>query len=293
MRITKIMSDLILPVGNQQPISSGALVEQKKAEGLGRIQSALIIAKQFPRNQNAAFTTIMESCKRISLAEKSLYKYTRGSQLVTGPSIRLAEAIASAWGNINYGFQELEQNDGKSTVEAFCHDLETNTLITRSFVVQHKIDLKGGKDKILTAEREIYEKVANSAQRRVRATILEVIPGDVVEAAVLACQETLKKGGGVPIADRIRKLVFAFKAIGVDQVMIERKLGHGIDLTTEDEIVDLSAIYTSIRDKQANREDFFDFASDNNGAKSDGKAASLSDRLKQKIEENIDGEKQV
>lgn len=66
-----------------------------------------------------------------------MYEYPRGGTKVTGPSIRLAEAMAQNWGNLDYGLIELEQKAGESQVMAYAWDLETNTRQTIVFSVPH------------------------------------------------------------------------------------------------------------------------------------------------------------
>jgi hypothetical protein len=53
---------------------------------------------------------------------------------------------------------------------------------------------KGGYQ--LKDERDIYELMANQSQRRVRAAILEIIPGDIIEDAVSECEKTMKANVG-------------------------------------------------------------------------------------------------
>lgn len=258
----------------QESPNGMVLIEQSRA--VQEVQASLIIAKKFPRDINSAFTKIIDSCKRLSLAKQAMYKYPRGGELVTGPSIRLAEVLAQNYGNLNFGVRELERREGCSIAESYCHDLETNVRQNKVFEVPHKIGLKGGKTKILSDGRDIYELVANQAARRLRACILGVIPPDIVEAAVDQVKATLVKGGGEPISDRIRKMVLGFKELGISQEMLEDRLGHAIDLTTAEEIAEFQAIYTTIRDKQAKRGDFFKFPEEN---EDEGKAAELREKL--------------
>ena len=174
----------ILPTGN-----ASTLVAQTRemAEAVGQMQ----MAKAFPRNVVAARDRIMNACTRPRLAETACYTYARGGTEVTGPSIRLAEMLAQNWGNITFGIRELEQKNGESTCEAFAWDMETNSRQTKVFQVPHIRYTRQGV-KRLTDPRDIYELVANNGARRLRACILGVIPGDVVEEAVEACDATLK-----------------------------------------------------------------------------------------------------
>ena len=58
------------------------------------VQVAMLAAKKFPRDQVVAYNNIMRACQRRKLAESSMYEFPRGNEKITGPSIRLAEAIS-------------------------------------------------------------------------------------------------------------------------------------------------------------------------------------------------------
>jgi hypothetical protein len=223
-----------------------------------QVLGMIMAAKRFPRDKFTAMNNIIESCQRYGLAEKSEYKYPRGGQDVSGPSIRLAEVIAQNWGNLDYGVVEIERKEDESIAQAFCWDIQNNVRRTMNFTVRHYRDTKQGKKK-LTEERDIYESIANYGARRVRACILAVIPGDVTEKAVLACRSTLAKGkGNKTKEERILDVVRAFSNLGVPQEAIEKRLGHEMKLCTDDEIADLVAIGNSIKDDQSKRTDWFD-----------------------------------
>lgn len=259
------LSDNYLPEVqlDEKEISGGLVVEQTRA--VQEVQASIIIAKKFPRDMNVVYTRIMEACKRTSLAEKSVYQYPRGGAVISGPSIRLAEMIAQNYGNLDFGIREVERRNGSSKAISYCWDKETNTRKVLEFEVEHTIEAgkKGAKfKKKLTDPRDIYELVANNGSRRMRSCILAIIPGDIIDDAVKACKNTIAKGNGEPIEDRIRKMVVKFKELGVSQQMIEERLGHGAELITLDQIVDLTGIYTAIRDKQSKRSDFFNFIED-------------------------------
>lgn len=224
------------------------------------VQVAMLAAKKFPRDQVTAFNNIMMACQRKNLAESSMYEYPRGGQKVTGPSIRLAEAIAQNWGNIDFGFMELEQRGGVSQVMAYAWDLETNARQTKLFSVPHIRHTKKG-DYPLTDPRDIYELVANQAARRVRACILGIIPGDVVEAAIERCNKTMREGNDEPLVDRVRTMAMAFeKDFSVTLPMLEKYLGCRSDAFSENDFVRLKKVYVALRDGMAKREDYFEIA---------------------------------
>lgn len=225
----------------------------------------MVIAKKFPRNEEQAIQRIQRSCQRRSLAEVACYAYPRGGTTVTGPSIRLAECLAQNWSNMEFGVMELEQKNGESTVMAFAWDLETNTRETKVFQVKHERRVGRGDNFSvvqLTDPRDIYEMVANQGARRLRSCILGVIPGDVVDIAVEQCEKTLASGNVEPLLDRVRKMASAFEEYGVNVIMLEKRLGHKLAATIEQELVNLRKIYTSLKDGMAKREDFFDLQAD-------------------------------
>ena len=255
-------NQMIQNLGFNQPVATQAdqsMTQVSESRAVAEVQAGFVIAKKFPRNQHESYMNIIKACERPFLAEQAMYAYPRGGQLVTGPSIRLAEAMAQAWGNIDCGIREISQADGVSVAEAYAVDLQTNTRIVKIFHVPHYRDTKQGK-KRLNDSRDIYELVANQGSRRLRACILGVIPGDVIEAAVDRCKKTLESSD-VPISEQVRRLVLAFDEQGVKPEHLEKRLGHKLDVVIPAEIVTLRSIYKSIKDGMADRSQFFDISS--------------------------------
>lgn len=233
---------------------TGAMVSTREAQ---EVQAAVFMAKQFPRDENQSIARIMRACDRVGLATKAVYSYPKGGTNVTGPSVRLAEAMAQAWGNIQSGVVELEQRDGESTCMAYCWDIETNTRECKIFTVKHQISTKKGM-KVLTDPREIYELVANQGARRKRACILNIIPGDVTELAMERCNKTLQSGNRKPLIDRLREMVDLFQTrYSVPLSSIEKYFGYPLNAFTEQDGMTLAGIYNALKDGAASREDYF------------------------------------
>jgi len=234
----------------------GALVEQETQRAIAEVQAAIILAKKFPRNQQEAVDRIINACQRPTLAEQALYTYSRGGSEITGPSIRMAEALAQNWGNLQFGIRELEQGSGESTVEAFAWDVETNTRQVKVFQVPHVRHTKQGQKK-LEDPRDIYELVANQGARRLRACILGIIPGDVVDAAVSEVEKTMKaKADTSPEA--IKKMVEAFDKYGVTKDMIEKRIQRRMDSIAPAQLVGLRKVYNSLKDGMSTPTDWFE-----------------------------------
>lgn len=228
------------------------------AREVSRMQGMIVSAKRFPRDEDVAVQKILKACERPKLAESSMYSYARGGSEITGPSIRLAESVAKYWGNLQYGIREVSQEGGESQLEAFCWDLETNTLSTKSFKIPHKRHTRKGV-KTLTDPRDIYELTANFGARRLRACILAVIPQDIMEEAMDACTSTLRKGDGTPIADRIAGMLTNFKKYSITKEMIEKRVQKNLESINENDLISLRKIFFSLNDGMSKPGDWFDF----------------------------------
>lgn len=236
-----------------------ATVEIASSRVSEEVKAAIFMAKQFPRDQQASFNRILMACNRKKLAGEAEYEFPRGGTKVNGPSIRLAEVLAQNWGNMEYGLMELEQRNGESQVQAFAWDMETNTRRQITFSVKHERKAKGSINK-LDDPRDIYELVANQGARRMRACILSVIPGDIVDAAVDQCRKTLISSYTEPLPDRIRKAFQQFdEKYGVKKEMVEKVIGCSQDSFTENDYLRIGNIWRALRDGMAKREDYFDF----------------------------------
>ena len=163
--------------------------------------------------------------------------------------------MAQNWGNIQYGIRELSAENGESTVEAFAWDVETNTRQTKVFQVPHIRYTRQGTKK-LTDPRDIYELVANNGARRLRACILGVIPGDVVDAAVDQCEKTIHASADTS-PEGVQKLIKAFEQFGVSKDDIEGFIQRRVDAITPANVVSLRKIFTSLRDGMSSAKDWF------------------------------------
>lgn len=241
----------------QPQSNASAIVQIESSRAVQEVQASLVIAKKFPRDQVAALDRIKNACARPSLANVAVYQYARGGTDITGPSIRLAEAIAQQWGNLNFGFTELEQSGGVSTCEAYCWDLETNTKRSVTFQVPHVRYSKKGGNQALTDPRDIYELVANNASRRVRACILATIPGDVVEAALEQCDDTMRADADIS-PEAQKRILATFEKFGVTKEQIEKRIQRRLDAIQPAQVVSLRKIAASLKDGMSKPEEWFE-----------------------------------
>lgn len=240
------------------PSGSPVAAQADQQRAVAEVQAAMMIARLNPRDPVAAMDRILNACTRPTLADAAIYQYSRGGSDVSGPSIRLAEAMAQQWGNFQFGIRELEQRNGESTVQAFAWDVETNTRREVTFQVPHVRHTRQGQ-KRLEDPRDIYEMVANQGARRLRACILGVIPGDVTEAAVNQCDATMRADVDIT-PDLIRTLLERFGEYGVTKEHIEARIQRHIESILPAQVVQLRKTYNSLKDGMSQPSDWFDIA---------------------------------
>jgi len=281
------MSELSLQYNQQQ--QPGVLAQSSSSREMEEVKGQIFMAKQFPRNVFDAEKRILDNCKRPALAEQAVYSYPRGGSKVEGPSIRLAEVLAQNWGNLSFGVKELEQRNGESVAMAYAWDLETNVRQEKIFTVPHSRKAKGKIQK-LDDPRDIYELVANQGARRVRACVLSIIPGDIVDKAVEECNRTMQGNNTKPFKERLNAALSMFKEKHrVTQEQIESRFGYNVSAFTERDLNDLGKIYNSIKDGMSKVEDWFD-KTPTNKKENNEKGSTLAESFKEeKGADKVDG----
>ena len=248
--------------------SGSVLAASNEASELAAVKGQVFMAKQYPRDIEFSWQKILTECQRTTLAEKAVYSFPRGKETVTGPSIRLAEVLARNFGNIKFSYDVLERRPmkgrepGASVIRAWAWDLENNVMVERKFEVKHYRAIKGGGYN-LTDDRDIYELEANMASRRIRACILQIIPGDITDAAVAACRQTATSGIAQLMSDKaqrpklIAKMIRLFEKMGVNKDDLEDFLNCKSDDWNADHMMRLKEVKNSLDDNTVTLGDYF------------------------------------
>lgn len=172
-----------------------AFQTREMIETLGMMQ----MAKMAPRVPAEVDARLLQAAQNESLAVAAEYIYVKGGTEVTGLSIRAAEALARAYGNLDFGMRELEVNNQKTTCQAYCWDMETNLRACEVFAVPHSrtkgvwdMGRRVGTEVVqITDQRELDEITRSRGARIKRGCILGIIPIDVQERFAEACERTL------------------------------------------------------------------------------------------------------
>lgn len=265
-----------------RPVSQMGEFNESKA--LSEIKGKMFLARQFPRDPDWSMQNVLRECERPELASAAQYEYPKGDSVVKGPSIRLVEVLARHWGNIDCGVQEIETDGSSTTIKCYAWDLETNVSDEKVFSVKHERSTRNGRYK-LTDERDIYEMVANKGARRKRACLLAVMPGWYVDAAVEACEKTLKASltDGKSMEEVRANIIAAFGEFNITPEQISAKLSKDIDKLNENDVVKLRHLYSAIKDGFVKAADAFGLAPASDPALPSGKEEDALDALNQQM----------
>lgn len=243
-----------LPAQLARPTTQATAVEQSRA--VAEVLAAVQVAQQCPRDIRRAWADMQAACTRLGLAERAFY--TVKNRGTSKPSIHLARELARIWGNLDYGVHELSRDDerGMSEVRTFAWDQQTNVRPSRTLQVPHQRMVKGER-KPLTDLGDVYLNNQNIGARAVRECIFSALPADFVAEAQDICRQTIERGDGKPLVERIANLVAAFAGIGIKVPQIEKRLERRRGQWTAADVADLGVVYRSIQQSETTVSDEF------------------------------------
>lgn len=176
-------------------------------------------AKQYPRelpkvlNQIATYATM-----DVETASECFYVLRRngdhGGSAIEGLSVRMAEIIAGAWGNLRVQTRIIG-NDGKTiTAQGICHDLETNVAV--SVEVKRRITDRNGR----TYSEDMQVVTGNAASAiAFRNAVLKVVPKAVTKK-VIAEVKQVALGQAIDLETSRQNCLANFAKAGVTEKMI-------------------------------------------------------------------------
>lgn len=223
--------------------------EIMQAINRAEIDQQVATAKQYPRHLPAVLNQIQTyATMDVDTASECFYVLHRNgangsAQTIEGLSVRMAEIIAGAWGNLRVATRIIG-NDGKTiTAQAVCHDLETNVAISTE-VKRSILTSKG-----YTFSQDMQVVTGNAAAAiAFRNAVLKVIPKAVTKRVI----EEVKKvamGQALDLEQQRQVLIQYFAKLNVSEQMILDLL----QITKREEIdkervFTLKGIYNAIKE---------------------------------------------
>lgn len=230
------------------------IIEVKQAEMLQAINRAevdiqIATAKQYPRDINASLNKIATyAMMDKETAEDCFYILRRqdangNSSVIEGLSVRMAEIIAGAWGNLRVQTRIIG-NDGRMiTAQAICHDLETNFAVSKE--VKRRITTKSGK----TYSEDMQVVTGNAAASiAFRNAVLAVIPKAITKRVINEVKQ-VALGQAIDVETARKNCLANFAKAGVNESMICQYLGiKSIAEIDKERLFELRATWNAIRE---------------------------------------------
>jgi hypothetical protein len=227
-----------------QIIPPSVLEQQTKAE----YDVAVATAHRYPRSltkfrQSALSMATIDA----DVAASCFYRLSRrgqeGSKAIEGPSVRFAEIVANAYGNLKFGARIIEIGEKEVVAQGVAHDLENN--VSTSTEIRRRITTKNG-------QRYGDDMIAVTCNAACSLALRNAIFKAVPFALAKPIYEQAKKvaiGDAKTLSERRTKALAAFASMGIDSKRVFARLGvAGLDEVTLDHVEELIGLHTAIKD---------------------------------------------
>jgi hypothetical protein len=164
---------------------------------------------------------------------------------ITGASVRLAEIVATAWGNIRAGARIVAETDKEVVAQGYCHDLESNN--AQVIQVERRITDRNGRR--FPEDIVILTKNAACSIAR-RNAIFAVVPGAFVKP-LLDVAMKVAAGDAKTLSEARTRAVAAFAELGVSaQALCDKLERRGIEDIDLEDLSLLGGLLTAIRERE-------------------------------------------
>ncbi len=210
-------------------------------------------ARAFPRSIKSA----MQEARSMATLDREtagscFYKIPRAGKMIEGPSIRLAEIMASAWGNLAIQGSIDEVTETHVVARGVVWDMQSNV----PWSIEHRQKITG-KDGRRYSDDMITTTANASVSKAIRNAIFRAIPRAYV-SAVEAEARRVAVGDQRTLAETRDKWIQWFNKLGVAEARVLKMLGKpslsDVDLG---DLETLTGVSTAIREGHANVNEVF------------------------------------
>jgi hypothetical protein len=204
-------------------------------------------AKRFPRNITTfKRQALMMATLDEETAESMFYALPRSGKTIEGPSVRLAEVVGSAWGNIRYGARVIDVGDAFVTAQGAAFDLENNLACTVE--VKRRITDRQGR----RYNDDMIGVTSNAAcSVALRQAIFKVVPFAYVKSIYEEAKLTAI-GKSMTMEQRRTRALGWYTKVGGQEKQVLELLGRvSVEDITIDDLTLLQGLKTAITDGEA------------------------------------------
>lgn len=236
-----------------QVVQPGGLAAIAKSE----VESQLDAAHKYPRKISAFLNEAQSMIARsVDVASMCFYVLPprRGGNgnSITGPSVRLAEIAASAYGNLHIGARPIDVSDTDVTSQGVAWDLQKNLRVTveKKRRITTKSGGRFGEDMII-----VTQNAASSIA--LRDAVFRVIPRAYIQELDMFARK-VAVGSAKTLADRRSKSFEHFAKMGATKERVLAALGReDVEAVTLEDMEKLLGFATAIKDGQATVDECF------------------------------------
>lgn len=230
-----------------QVIDVGAIAALNQSE----IEQQVATAHKYPRSI-ARFREELLSMATIdqATADSCIYALPRGGKTIEGPSVRFAEMVASAWGNLRWGAFVVSATNDFVVARGFAHDLQTNSAIAIEVRrrVQKPTRYKDREDfeRKIADMKDLACAAATSIARR--NALFSTVPRALTQEAYEAADHCATTGKG-SFEEYREKAISAFVERGAKREQVYAALGvEGIADITGSHVRRLRRLFSAVKD---------------------------------------------
>ena len=272
---------------------SELIVQENGVVARAELDVQISTAKAYPRNvEQSIKNAVMMATLDEETAQSCFYALPRkdkdGNKIeIKGPSVRLAEIVASSWGNLHAATRIVEVSEKHITTEGVAWDLETNVRITMPNKVSIWFGEKNGKGGY-RANADMQTMLTNaSSAKALRNAIFKVIPKALVDSVYKKALEH-SVGDVKTLASKVTKVVDRLVKMGVRKDELLEYFGHANfgDFTVDD-LQSLMGMGTALKEGMLKPEEIFSNEKDDSESASDKINELIASKGKPKPEESI------
>lgn len=241
---------------NRAPQAEIIAVNQTEVlEALNRseVDMQISTAKKYPRDIQRSLNSIKTlATLDQETAMDCFYTLSRSGSHIEGISVRLAEVIASQWGNLRVQTRIIG-NDGRTiTAQGVCIDLETNFGV----LVETKRRITDRLGRTFSEDMQVVTGNAASAIA-FRNAVLKVVPR-AVTASVVKDIKSVAMGQGLDMTTRRKNLLAYFGKLGITQEQVLAYCGvKRIEEVDSEMLFELAGVKNAIYEGTTTAEEAF------------------------------------
>ena len=264
------------PTGQEMQIGDALSTSSASAER-AQIESAAALAQMRPpRDLDSFRVTMLRMVNDPAIAEQCLYSRPGGGRQknpqtgewedvpITGPSIRLAEIAAQAYGKVFITTRRIYEDQSRVLQAATAYDLENVVVFSSDVMVDKTVERRSARQGqrvlgmretstgntvylIEASADEVRQKVAAERSKLIRDNVLRLIPRGIVDEVITRVKEVCASDAARDPAAAKKKIFDRFAGLGITPEMLKEYLDRSLDLLTAKDVAELTFIYNGLK----------------------------------------------